>query len=835
MSYTIESIAEKLGAQRMGTHPATITWLLADSRSLSFPEETLFFALATKRNDGARYIPDLYTRGVRNFVISEQHATWLEEGLEGDRVSFDYYEDGNFLIVPQPLKALQRLAELHREEFHIPVIGITGSNGKTIIKEWLHQLLSPDRAVVRSPRSYNSQIGVALSVWQLNKEAELGIFEAGISEMGEMRALQNIIRPTIGILTNMGGAHQENFFSLQEKCMEKLTLFKDCDVVIYNGDDELIANCVTKSMLSPREIAWSRYDMDRPLYISKVDKKEDHTLISYRYLAMDNTFRIPFIDDASIENALHCLAASLYLMLPAEKVTERMTCLEPIAMRLEVKQGKHNSLIINDSYNSDLASLDIALDFLERRAIDKGLKRTLILSDILETGHSVATLYRKVAQLVNSRGIEKIIGVGPDLVSSAARFDGEKYFYRSTGRLLEALRDGSLKIENEIVLIKGARRYRFDRITELLEERVHETILEVDLGAMVENLNHFRSMLLPQTRVMCMVKASAYGAGSYEIAKTLQEHRADFLAVAVADEGVELREAGITGSIVIMNPELSAFKAMFNHKLEPEIYNFHLLDALIRAAEREGITHFPVHVKLDTGMHRLGFEADEVPELIRRLKAQDALIVRSVFSHLVASDDPGLDEFTRKQIRLFEEGSAALQEAFPHKIIRHICNSAAIGRFPEAQYDMVRLGIGLYGINPVDNSIIHNVSTLRTTILQIKEVAAGETVGYSRKGILTRPSRIAALPIGYADGLERHLGNGRAYCMVNGQKAPYVGNICMDVCMIDVTDIDCKEGDPVIIFGDELPVTVLAEAMDTIPYEVLTGISARVKRVYYQE
>ncbi len=835
MSYTIESIAEKLGARRVGTHPATVTWLLTDSRSLSFPEETLFFALTTKRNDGVRYIPDLYTRGVRNFVISEQHADWLEEGVEQGVVSFTYYPDANFLIVPHPLKALQRLAEMHREEFRIPVIGITGSNGKTIIKEWLHQLLSPDRVVVRSPRSYNSQIGVPLSVWQLNAEADLGIFEAGISEMGEMRALHNIIRPTIGILTNMGGAHQENFFSLQEKCMEKLTLFKDCDVVIYNGDDELISNCVSKAMLSSREIAWSRYDMDRPLYISKIDKQEDHTLISYRYLAMDNTFRIPFIDDASIENALHCLAASLYVMLPAEKITERMPVLEPVAMRLEVKQGKNNCLIINDSYNSDLASLDIALGFLERRAVTQGFRKTLILSDILETGHSVTTLYRKVSQLMQSHGMDKLIGVGPDLLSSASRFETEKHFFRSTERLLEALRNGSLPIENEIILIKGARHYRFDRVTEVLEERVHETILEVDLGAMVDNLNHFRGKLLPSTRVMCMVKASAYGAGSYEIAKTLQEHRADYLAVAVADEGTELRQAGITASIIIMNPELSACKTLFNHKLEPEIYNFHLLDAMIRAAEREGITHFPIHVKLDTGMHRLGFEPHEVPELVRRLKAQNALIVRSVFSHLAASDAPDLDEYTRRQIRVFEEGSAALQEAFPHKILRHICNSAAIDRFPAAQYDMVRLGIGLYGINPVDNSIIHNVSTLRTTILQIKEVPAGETVGYSRKGVLTRPSRIAALPIGYADGLERHLGNGRAYCLVGGEKAPYVGNICMDVCMVDVTDIDCKEGDPVIIFGDELPVTRLAEAMNTIPYEVLTGISARVKRVYYQE
>lgn len=430
MSYSIESITEIIGARRVGNAPATIDWLLTDSRSLSFPEETLFFALATRRNDGANYITDLYARGVRNFVVSEDNA---------QRIINYQLSVVNLLIVPNPLKALQKLAELHRGQFQIPVIGITGSNGKTIVKEWLHQLLSPERAIVRSPRSYNSQIGVPLSVWQMNEDSELAIFEAGISEPGEMRSLQNIIKPTIGILTNIGGAHQENFFSLQEKCMEKLALFKGCDVVIYNGDDEFISNCVAKSMLSAREIAWSRKDMERPLFISKVDKKDDCTVISYRYLDMDNTFTLPFIDDASIENSLNCLAACLYLMLPAEKITERMTKLEPVAMRLEVKEGKNGCLLINDSYNSDLGSLDIALNFLYRRSQSKGLKRTLILSDILETGQNTPALYRQVAQLVNSRGIERIIGVGSDISSSASRFDIEKSFYVNTDALILSL------------------------------------------------------------------------------------------------------------------------------------------------------------------------------------------------------------------------------------------------------------------------------------------------------------------------------------------------------------------------------------------------------------
>ena len=847
MSYTIESIAEYIGARRVGEHEATIDWLLTDSRSLSFPEETLFFALPTKRNNGACYIPELYDRGVRNFVVTEEdfkrmeNGEWkMENAMQQDGAQptpnspLSILNFSNFLIVANPLKALQKLAEAHRENFKIPVIGITGSNGKTIVKEWLHQLLSPDRCIVRSPRSYNSQIGVPLSVWQLNEEAELGIFEAGISEMGEMGALKRMIKPTIGILTNIGGAHQENFFSLQEKCMEKLTLFKDCDVVIYNGDNELISNCVAKSMLTAREIAWSCKDIERPLYISKVTKKEDHTVIAYRYLDMDNIFCIPFIDDASIENALNCLAACLYLMTPADQITERMARLEPIAMRLEVKEGKNNCILINDSYNSDLASLDIALDFLVRRSEKKGLKRTLILSDILETGQSTATLYRRVAQLIKSRGINKLIGVGAEISSCAARFEGtpERYFFPDTDALL---RSGIFKsLHSEVILIKGSRVFNFDLVSEELELKVHETILEINLNALVDNLNYYRSKLKPETKMVCMVKASAYGAGSYEIAKTLQDHRVDYLAVAVADEGSDLRKAGITCSIMIMNPELTAFKTMFDYKLEPEVYSFHLLNELIKAAEKEGVTNFPIHIKLDTGMHRLGFAPEEIPELIDRLKKQTAVIPRSVFSHLVGSDGAQFDSFTRRQIEMFEAASECLQEAFQHKILRHICNTAGIERYPGAQFDMVRLGIGLYGIDPFTNQIINNVSTLKTTILQIHEVPKEETVGYSRKGHLERDSRIAAIPIGYADGLNRRLGNGHAYCLVNGQKASYVGNICMDVCMIDVTDIDCKEGDKAIIFGDDLPVTVLSEILETIPYEILTSVSNRVKRVYYQ-
>ena len=821
MRISIENVTKILNANRVGTYPAEIDWILTDSRSLCFAEDTLFFALKTKRNDGHKYIPDLYERGVRNFVVSD-----LPQNL-------DDYVDTNFLQLPNPLKGLQRLAEKYRSQFEVPVVGITGSNGKTIVKEWLYQLLSPEKIITRSPRSYNSQIGVPLSVWLLNETTELGIFEAGISEMGEMEALQSIIRPTIGILTNIGGAHQENFYSVPDKCMEKLTLFKECDVVVYDGDNELISACVSKSLFGAREIAWSRKDNERPLYIASIEKGDLSTTIRYRYLGMPNEYTIPFIDDASIENSLHCLAVCLYMMLPAEKITERMAHLEPIAMRLEVKEGKNGCVLINDSYNSDLASLDIALDFMSRRSEDKGRKRTLILSDLLETGQTPKLLYRQVADLVQNRGIDKIIGVGEEIRSAASRFDMEKYFFRTTEELLASDLIGQLR--NEVVLVKGSRSFHFDDISDRLELKVHETILEINLNALVNNLNHYRSYLKPDTKMVCMVKASAYGAGSYEIAKTLQDHRVDYLAVAVADEGSDLRKAGITSSIIIMNPELTAFKTMFDYKLEPEVYSFHLLNELIKAAEKEGVTNFPIHIKLDTGMHRLGFAPQDIPELIARLKRQTSVIPRSVFSHLVGSDSAQFDAFTRRQIETFENVSEELQEAFPHKILRHICNTAGIERYPGAQFDMVRLGLGLYGVNPFTNRMLHNVSTLKTTILQIRDVPQEDSVGYSRKGRLIRDSRIAAIPIGYADGLNRRLGNGRAYCLVNGQKAAYVGNICMDVCMIDVTDIDCKEGDKVIIFGDDLPVTVLADILDTIPYEILTSVSNRVKRIYFQD
>ena len=825
MSYSIEEITTQIGAHRLGTKSTSIDWMLTDSRSLAFPETTLFFALKTSRNDGHKYIQDLYKRGVQNFVVSQVPADYDTQ-----------YPNANFLKVISPLKALQRLAERHREEFSIPIIGITGSNGKTMVKEWLYQLLSSKfTPITRSPRSYNSQIGVPLSVLLLNEKSKIGIFEAGISMPGEMEALRDIIQPTIGIMTNIGSAHQEHFESKEDKCDEKMSLFKDCDLLIYNADDPIISNCVSNNMLGKNRLAWSMKNADNPLFISKVKKEETRTIVKYSYLGYDGEYQIPFIDDASINNSLHCLAVCLYLNLPQEDIARNMERLDPIAMRLEVKEGQHGCTLINDSYNNDINSLDIALDFMNRRPDCNDRHHTLILSDIEQSGKNPQALYSEVAHLIEKRRINKIIGVGSDITAAANLFPQEKYFFPDTASLIQSKLLNTL--QNEVILIKGARIFNFEQISELLSLKVHETTLEINLGSIVKNLNYYRSFFKnPDTKLICMVKASAYGAGSVEISKTLQDHGVDYLAVAVADEGVDLRKAGITSNIIIMNPEMTAFHTMFEYRLEPEVYNFNLLEALIHAAEKEGVTNFPIHVKLDTGMHRLGFNPEkDIPALVERLHNQSAVIPRSVFSHFAGSDGADFDDFSKQQFELFDKGSRELQAAFSHKILRHICNSAGIERFPERHLDMVRLGLGLYGIDPCDNRVLNNVSSLRTTILQIREVPASDTVGYSRKGHLMRPSRIAAIPIGYADGLNRHLGCGRGYCLVNGHKAPYVGNICMDVCMIDVTDIPCHEGDSVEIFGDNLPVTVLSDLLDTIPYEVLTSVSNRVKRVYFQE
>ena len=819
MRYDISEIIVALGIkQKKDVNASIITTLLTDSRKISNPAETLFFALTTKTNDGHNYVNDLYIQGVRNFVVSSKYPIW------------DTLSGANFLIVKDPLHALQKLATYHRRKFDIPVIGITGSNGKTVVKEWLYQLLHKDYNIVRSPRSYNSQTGVPLSVWQLDDRSTLGIFEAGISLPDEMEHLEPIISPTIGLFTKLGEAHQENFASLQQKCNEKLELFINSEVVIYDEDNPLISRCVENMALSHKTFTWSRKNRDNPLYIRNIEVNHDTTLIHYSFLGFDTDLEIPFTDGASIENAISCLATLLYLRVLPEDIKERMTTLEPVAMRLDVRTGKNNCILINDTYNSDFNSIKIALEFQNQRKMNKPMKKTLILSDIFQSGLLPKTLYRKVSEVIEQNGIDKIIGIGHDISQFSSLFSMEKYFYKTTEEFIKSQTWKQFK--DELILVKGSRSFNFEKIIAVLEKREHDTVLEIDLDALVHNFNFYKSKVDPNIKLISMVKANGYGAGATEIAKTLEYHRCSYLAVAIASEGVALREGGITMPIIILNSEINGFEELFNSNLEPEVYNFRILKAFIKDAENRGITDYPIHIKLDSGMHRLGFVHDEIPELIDLLQKQKSLRVVSIFSHLAASESWVFDEYTAKQIEVFKELANEIEGQLGYKISRHILNSAGIERFPDSQFDMVRLGIGLYGVSASGLNGLRNVCTLKTTILQIKTLKSNDSVGYGRKEMLDHDARIATIRIGYADGLSRQFGNRKGKVLISGAYAPIIGDVCMDLCMVDVTDIEANEGDSVIIFGKDLSVVELAEAIGTIPYEILTSVSPRVKRVY---
>jgi Alr-MurF fusion protein len=823
-SITIEQVQSVTGGELIFNNPQcnAINQLLTDSRKLGNAEASLFFAIKGDNHDGHEFISDLLQSGVCNFIISDR-TVWK-----------DSYA-ANAVVVDDTLGAMQQLAEWHRSRFHIPVIGITGSNGKTVVKEWLYQLMREDRNIVRSPKSYNSQIGVPLSVWQMTDENTLGIFEAGISRPGEMEKLETIIHPSIGVFTNVGAAHDENFATREEKVREKLMLFQHCTALIFCRDyPEIFAATGTlPSAVVP--FSWSR-KVKADLQVARVTKHDSDTEIQGIYKNRFIEIVIPFTDEASIENAIHCWAVMLFMEYGNETIAPRMEMLSPVAMRLEMKEGINNCSIINDSYNSDIGSLTIALDFINQQK--QFTRRTVILSDILQSGRSEEILYKEVASLLERKKVHRLIGIGEALQRQQHGFPMERKFYRTTE---DFLRDfGSNVFSNEAVLIKGARAFSFERISKALQQKAHETVLEINLNAVVHNLNLFRSRLKPETKLMVMVKAFAYGSGSYEIANTLQFHRADYLAVAYADEGVELRKAGITLPIMVMNPEEQSFDAMVANQLEPEIYNFKILNQFTDALRRhspEAAQRFPVHIELETGMRRLGFEEREINELIIRIKNNRYIKLASVFSHLVASDESKHDPFTVEQVKLFEKISVQVQSHFNYPVVKHILNSAGILRFPEAQMDMVRLGIGLHGVAATANEQrqLQMVATLKTTISQIKQVKAGETIGYSRKGVAKQDMTIATVGIGYADGFNRHLGNGVGKMLVMGHFAPVVGSVCMDMTMIDITGIPAREGTEVIVFGNEYSILEIAKQLDTIPYEVLTGISARVKRVYFHE
>jgi alanine racemase len=743
----------------------------------------------------------------------------------------DQFPQASFIVVGNTLEALQGLAAWHRRKFSNPVVAITGSNGKTILKEWIYQTIHTDKHVVRSPKSFNSQVGVPLSLWQIEPQHDIAIIEAGISQPGEMDKLEQMIHPEIGIFTNLGEPHQENFLDYRQKCAEKLKLFKNCKKLIYCKDhlyiSELLKGTEFKNV---KQITWSQKSQ-ADLQVTNIEKENSHTRISGFYQHEQIELLIPFIDDASIENALQLLTFLLFLGYDEKIISERLLHLTPVAMRLELKQGINNCTIINDSYNSDLGSLSIALDFLDHQHQHE--TKTVILSDILQSGRKGEQLYAEVNKLVAQKNVSRFIGIGHDLISHQNQFSENAKFYYTTDDFLNDFRKENFA--DESILLKGSRSFQFERILKILEEKVHETVMEINLNAMVHNLNYFRSKLKPGTKVMAMVKAFSYGSGSFEIANILQFQRIDYLGVAFADEGVALREAGITSPIMVMNPEKSSFDQIIRYHLEPEIYSFQVMQQFIDAIDKFGQVHYPVHIKIDSGMHRLGFMEHEINDLIALLKNQEQLQIKSIFSHLAGSDEEQFDSFTHAQIKVFDKLSNKIRKTFSYKIFLHLLNSAGIERFPEAQYDMVRLGIGLYGISALDQNNVKQVSTLKTIILQIKQIETDETVGYSRKFKASKQTQVGIIPIGYADGLHRILGNGVGKLMVNGKRAPIIGNICMDMCMIDLTNINAHEGDEVIVFGDNYPITEIARQMNTIPYEVLTSVSQRVKRVYYQE
>lgn len=836
MNYTVERIASIVGGDIINdfNKGLIVKDLLFDSRLLVSPENTLFFSLKSHRNDGNKYIGDLYEKGVRTFVVEKSNS--IAKIIENKN-------DAAFILVDDTLKALQKTASFHRDNFNIPIVGITGSNGKTIVKEWLYQIFSPEISVVRSPKSYNSQIGVPLSVWQMNDLYDVAIFEAGISRPNEMHNLKEIIKPTIGVFTNIGQAHGKNFDNVNNKIEEKIKLFSDVETLIYCLDYKDIDKKAKE--LGVNVITWSREDENADVYISSIEKKEDNTTIKANINARLSAFEvkssslqitIPFTDDASIENAIHCWIVAMKFNISNDVIEEKMRCLTPVAMRMELKSGINNCEIVDDTYNSDFNSLTIALDFMNQQHQHK--ERVVILSDILQSELKEDVLYEKIAQLIKNKGVNYIIGIGEAITRQRDKFDIKKVFYKDTSEFLSGYPIDSF--HNQLILLKGARDFGFEKISRVLQEKAHETILEINLNNLVRNMNYYRSKLKRDTKLMVMVKAFAYGSGTFEVSNVLEFHRADYLTVAYADEGIELRRKGINLPIMVMTPEINTFESIVKNNLEPDIYSFRSLSLLEDAIDNSGLpsdAQIGIHIKLDTGMHRLGFLPDDIDELLSRLKNNNNIVVKSVFSHLAGADSKEFNDFTMKQINAFEEMSSKIVSAFPYKILRHVLNSAGISRFTDYQYDMVRLGIGVYGVAPCeeDKGKLKNVISLKTTIVQIKEYEVGETVGYSRKGVIDRKSKIGVVPIGYADGLSRRLGNGAACFYVNGKPAPIIGNICMDMCMIDLTGIDCKEDDAAILFNEDYPIERIAEACNTIPYEILTSISHRVKRIYFQE
>ncbi|WP_439183433.1 bifunctional UDP-N-acetylmuramoyl-tripeptide:D-alanyl-D-alanine ligase/alanine racemase [Carboxylicivirga taeanensis] len=817
MLYSVNQLAQWASATMKGNGHLLIEKLVFDSRKTFTSDHTLFVAIKSINNDGHRYIGELYKKGIRAFIVEEEAY-----------IDYSTYPEAGFIECKQSVRCLQAIAAAIRQTFHVPFIGITGSNGKTIVKEWLARLLTGRYKVGRSPRSFNSQLGVTLSIWMLEKDIDLALIEAGVSQPDEMRPLAECIKPDLGILTNFGRAHQENFSSMEQKLAEKLNLFETAHTIFCHGDDEFVYQSVNKRYPHKQIVSCGR-SAHNTLRLLEQRSNQGSSVLQLSYKNECFAIDFPHQDRISVDNLLICACVALELGVPVKHIRIEAPQLTSIAMRLEQKEGINNCLLIDDGYNADLTALELGLDFLNQMGAKRGLSKTLILSDIYQSGMDDQALYKQIQLLAKEKGVEKLIGVGERLYTAMKGVNA----YRSTSDFLSRVDVNSF--ENEAILLKGSRHFAFEKIAALLEQRRHKTQLEINLNALAHNVQHFRSKLNNSTRLLAMVKAFSYGTGAFEIANLLQHQKVDYLGVAFADEGIELRKAGITLPIIVMNPELASFSAMLEYELEPEIYSLQVLDAYLKAVERQGLTNVPVHIKVDTGMNRLGFLPSELQDLIERLQVAPQLKVKSVFSHLAGSDEAIHDGFTEKQITGFREACTFLENGLGYFVIKHILNSAGIERFPEAQMDMVRLGIGMYGVSAINDVALQQVNTLKSYVSQLKTVKAGATIGYSRKGTSTKERQIAIIPIGYADGYSRRLSNGVGQVLINGQRASIVGNICMDMCMADVTSIQVREGDEVQIFGTGISISELAERSETIPYEILTSISRRVKRVYVME
>ncbi len=829
--------------------------LITDSRQVINPAQSVFFAIKGKNHDGHQYVPALAEQGVNYFVVEVAFAqTATFENLNTAQRTF--------IVVENSLAALQLLAAWHRRQFILPVVGITGSNGKTIIKEWLGQLLARHYQVVKSPKSYNSQLGVPLSVWQINQQHDIGIFEAGISKPNEMQRLQAMICPYLGIFTNIGTAHDEGFANREQKILEKLKLFTESKLLIYCKDHTQIDDCIATWQMQYPDVtlfSWG-YSPLAAMQILEKKTQKDHTHFQLLFRNQPQDLRIPFIDATFIENSLHCFSLLLCLGFEWAAAAQLLQSLQPVRMRLEIKGGINDCLLIDDTYNNDWAGLQVALNFLQQHK--QKLTNTVILSDMLESGKTADELYPQLAEWLATHQIDKLIGIGREISQYAACFtQREKLFFDTTEEFLQVLRTTFnekltpntpqiLQFRQENILVKGARSFGFEQIVKHLQAKIHGTVLEINLEALTHNLNYYRSLLKPETKLMVMVKAFAYGSGSFEIAKLLAYQKVDMLAVAYTDEGVALRQQGITLPIMVMNPSPDTFDKLLQYDLAPELYSFAILQSFLDYLQTLPPKNVTAHLKIDTGMHRLGFESQDIPRLVALLQASPQLKIASIFTHLAGADSEEFNDFSLHQLRLFSQLAEQIEQALGYEVVYHACNSAGIVRFQALLNgtaieqgisprigDMVRLGIGLYGVeaNGQRQDQLRPIGRLKTIISQIKHVQQGETIGYSRKGKAMKDTQIATIAIGYADGFNRLFSNGKGKVLINKQLAPIIGNVCMDMCMVDITGIDAQEGDEVIIFGKELPIADLAVSIGTIPYEILTAVSERVKRVFLSE